>query len=138
LAPKQYAVLKTAQEYRETLLLATRGEAKGLGLVALRDNDRYSQFRDTLKNLLSLNTISQDQMRDQLLMMADLQKSGYALDVRQLFGDDYDRILRLKEKLVRFKHSQRDVQLLVEMFNKREAIRAELCSRWKDLQAKRK
>jgi hypothetical protein len=138
LALKDYRTLRTAQEYRETLLLATKGEAKGLGLVALRDNDRYSQFRDTLKNLLSLNTISQDQMRDQLLMMADLQKSGYALDVRQLFGDDYDRILRLKDKLVRFKRSQRDVELLVETFNKREAVRAELSSRWKGLQEKRK
>jgi len=138
LALKQYATLKTAHEYRESLILATRGEAKGLGLVALRDNDRYSQFRDTLKNLLSLNTISQDQMRDQLLMMADLQKSGYALDVRLLFGDDYDRILRLKDKLVRFKRSQRDVEMLVETFNKREATHHELCWRWKDLQAKRK
>jgi energy-coupling factor transporter ATP-binding protein EcfA2 len=138
LALKDYAPLRTAQEYREALLLSTRGEAKGFGVVALRDNDRYSQFRDTLKNLLSLNTISQDQMRDQLLMMADLQKSGYALDVRQLFGDDYDRILRLKEKLVRFKRSQRDVELVVETFNKLEAIRDELCSRWRDLQAKRK
>jgi hypothetical protein len=138
LALKDYAPLRTAQEYREALLLATRGEAKGFGVVALRDNDRYSQFRDTLKNLLSLNTISQDQMRDQLLMMADLQKSGYALDVRQLFGDDYDRILRLKEKLVRFKRSQHNVELVVETLNKREAIRDELCSRWRDLQAKRK
>jgi hypothetical protein len=138
LALKEYTTMKTAQEYRETLLLATRGEARGLGLVTLRDNDRYSQFRETLKNLLSLNTISQDQMRDQLLMMADLQKSGYALDVRQLFGDDYDRILKLKEKLVRFKRSQRDVQLLIDTCDKQEAIRIELCSRWKDLQARRK
>jgi hypothetical protein len=138
LALKQYATLKTAQEYRDTILLATRGEAKGLGLVALRDNDRYSQFRDTLKNLLSLNTISQDQMRDQLLMMADLQRSGYALDVRQLFGDDYDRILGLKDKLLRFKRAQRDVELLVETFNKRESVRIELSYRWRDLQAKRK
>ena len=138
LALKQYALIKTAQEYRESLLLTTKGEAKGLGLVALRDNDRYSQFRDTLKNLLSLSTISQEQMRDQLLMIADLPKSGYALDIRQLFGDDYDRILNLKDKLVRFKRSQRDIELLVETFKSREDIRADLCLRWKDLQAKRK
>jgi hypothetical protein len=138
LALKHYETLRTAQEYREALLLATRGEAKGLGLVAIRDNDRYSQFRDTLKNLLRLDTISQDQMRDQLLMMAELQKSGYALDVRQLFGDDYERILRLKEKLVRFKRSHSDVELLIDTFNNREGVRGELCSRWSDLQLKRK
>jgi hypothetical protein len=77
-------------------------------------------------------------MRDQLLMMADLQRSGYALDVRQLFGDDYDRILGLKDKLLRFKRAQRDVELLVETFNKRESVRIELSYRWRDLQAKRK
>src|SRR5260370_35483631 len=76
-------------------------------------------------------------MRDQLLLMADLPKSGYALDVRQLFGDDYDRILGLKEKLLRFKRAQRDVELLVETFDKQEAIRTELFWRWRDLQAKR-
>jgi hypothetical protein len=99
LSLKQYNVLRSAQEHRELLLLPTRGEGRGLGLVALRNNDRYPQFRDTLKNLLYLSTITQEQMCDRLLMLADLPTNRYALDVRELFGEDYDRITRLKSKL---------------------------------------
>ena len=92
LAARQFALVKTAHEHRELLLQATKGESRGVGLVALRDNDRYPQFRETLKNLLSLSTITQDQMRDRLLMLAGLSTEKYALDVRELFGEDYDKI----------------------------------------------
>ena len=100
LSRKQYAVLRNAQEHRELLLLPTRGEGRGLGLVALRDNDKYPHFRETLKNLLCLSTITQEQMRDRLLMLAGLPADRHALDVRELFGEDYDRITRLKAKLI--------------------------------------
>jgi hypothetical protein len=137
LSLKQYNVLKSAQEHRELLLSPTRGESRGLGLVALRDNDKYPQFRDTLKNLLYLSTITQEQMRDRLLMLADLPTNRYALDVRELFGEDYDRITRLKSKLIRFKKHQSQVELLVDAYARRDALRGELIYRWTDLQRKR-
>jgi len=136
LSLKQYNLLRSAQEHRELLLLPTRGEGRGLGLVALRDNDRYPQFRDTLKNLLYLSTITQEQMRDRLLMLADLPTSRYALDVRELFGEDYDRITRLKSKLIRFKKYQSEVELLIELRSRRDAFRCELIYRWTDLRGK--
>lgn len=137
LTRKQYTVLRTAQDHRELLLLATRGEERGLGLVALRDNDKYPQFRETLKNLLYLSTISQDQMRDRLLMLADLSTDKVALDVRDLFGEDYDRIVVRKGKLIRFKHHQSEVELLVDACAQRDALRGKLIYSWSDLREKR-
>ena len=137
LTRKQYTVLKTAQDHRELLLLATRGEGRGLGLVALRDNDKYPQFRETLKNLLYLSTISQDQMRDRLLMLADLSTEKVALDVRDLFGEDYDKIVERKRKLIRFKSHQSEVELLVDTCAQRDALRGKLIYCWSDLRAKR-
>ena len=137
LSLKQYLPIKNAQEQREILLLATKGDAKGIGLVALRDNDRYPQFRETLKNLLCLSTISQEQMRGQLLMLAGLPADGCALDVRELFGDDYDHILRRKEKLLRFKKHQSHVEMVVANGARRESLRNELAYRWRDMLPKR-
>ncbi|MBI4658155.1 MAG: hypothetical protein HY735_04765 [Verrucomicrobia bacterium] len=137
LSARQFTVLKSAQDHRELLLLPTKGESRGLGLVALRDNDKYPQFRETLKNLLCLSTITQDQMRDRLLMLAGLPVDKYALDVRELFGEDYDRILRLKHKLLRFKKHQGQVEHLVDLCARRDGLRGELLYRWSDLRAKR-
>jgi len=137
LSGRNYTALKSAQDHRELLLQATKGEGQGTGIVALRDNDKYPHFRETLKNLLCLSTITQDQMRDRLLMLAGLPTEKYALDVRELFGEDYERILRLKHKLVRFKKHQGQVELLVDTCARRDTLRGELIYRWSDLRGKR-
>jgi hypothetical protein len=137
LSLKNYRVLKNAQEHRELLLLSTKGEARGLGLVILRDNDRYAHFRETLKSLLCLSTISQDQMRSQVLMLAGFSADRQALNIREVFGEDYDRILAQKQRLVRFKKQQREIELLLQGSARRETFRGELIMRWRDLRSKR-
>jgi hypothetical protein len=137
LASRHFALLKTTHEHRELLLLATKGESRGVGLVALRDNERYPQFRETLKNLLSLSTITQDQMRERLLMLASLSTEKYALDVRELFGEDYDKIRERKRKLNRFKEHQSKVEVFVDLCGRRNRLRGELVYRWDDLRPKR-
>jgi hypothetical protein len=137
LSLKQYTLLKTAQEHRELLLMATKGDLKGIGLVALRDNDRYPQFRETLKNLLCLSTISQYQMRNQLLMLAGLPLDGHALNIRELFGDDYDLILSRRQKHLCFKKCQKQIEQLVATSARRDELRSELTYRWTDLFTKR-
>ena len=71
-AGKNYRVIRTAHEQRELLLPAAGANGRGLGIVALRDGDKYYHFRETLKDLLSLSAITQEQMRDRLLMRADI------------------------------------------------------------------
>lgn len=137
LSLKGYRVLKTAQEHREFLLLTTKGEARGAGLVILRENDRYGHFRETLKNLLSLSTISQDEMRRQLLMLASFSGERQALNIREVFGDDYDRILGRKQKLKLFKEQKEVIEGLLEANVSLQARRQELASRWRDLRLKR-
>ena len=135
LALKQFRSVKSAQEHRELLLPAANGY--GLGIVALRESDRYHHFRETLKNLLTLSAISQEQMRDRLLMLADIPPDRPAFDARVLFGDDYDRICNRREQLLKFKKNQAVVERLVSKFSERESIRGELAWRWDDLRTKR-
>ena len=137
LAVKQFRVIKSAQEQRELLLPDAGSDGRGLGIVALRDGDKYHHFRETLKNLLMLSAITQEQMRDRLLMLADLPPDGTAFDARSLFGEDYDRIRDRREQLATFKKNQALVERLVSQFAEREAARAELIWRWTDLRAKR-
>jgi energy-coupling factor transporter ATP-binding protein EcfA2 len=137
LALKQFRVIKSAQEQKELLLPALNGDARGLGIVALRDSDKYHHFRETLKNLLTLSAITQEQMRDRLLMLADIPLARPAFDARELFGDDYDRIRSRREKLLKFKKHQALVEQLVNKFAERETVRGELIWRWTDLRGKR-
>lgn len=136
LALKQFRAIKSAQEQRELLLPAVNGDGRGLGVVALHDSDKYHHFRETLKNLLALNAISQDQMRDGLLMLADIPPDRTAFDARELFGGDYDLICKRREQLLKFKKNQELVEHLVRGFDERETVRGELMWRWTDLRAK--
>jgi hypothetical protein len=137
LALKQFRVIKNAQEQKELLLPALGGNGRGLGIVALRDGDKYHHFRETLKNLLMLSAITQEEMRDRLLMHADIPPDRTAFDARELFGDDYDRVVTRREQLIKFKRNQPLVERLVDKFAEREATRAELVWRWIDLRVKR-
>jgi len=137
LALKNFRAIKSAEEHRELLLPPDGAGAPGLGIVALRDTDKYHQFRETLKNLLTLSAIAQEQMRDRVLMLAGIPPDRLALNARELFGEDYDRIRARRERLIRFKEHQDLVGRLVDKFAEREITRGELIFRWTDLHTKR-
>jgi len=105
------------------LLSPVKGNERGLGIVTLRDSDKYHHFRETLKNLLTLSAITQVQMRDRLLMLADIPPDRLAFDAREIFGDDYDRILARREQLMRFKKNKPHIEQLVGKFSEWEAAR---------------
>ena len=133
LALRTFRLIKSAQEHRELLLPSAGADGKGLGIVALRQPDRYRRFRESLKDLLSLSTINQEQMRERLLSLADVRTDVPALDVRRLFGDDYDRIRRLRDGVARFKKNEEQIRGLVDRFEKLTRIRGELITLWSDL-----
>ena len=135
LALKEFRVIKSAQEQKELLLPAASGDGRGLGIVALRNPDKYHHFRETLKNLLMLSAITQEQMRDRLLMLADIPPDRVAIDAREF--QDYDILENQKKQLKRFKDNKVLVERLVGRFNEREVARGELVWRWTDLRAKR-
>jgi hypothetical protein len=137
LAQKEFRLIKSAQEHRELLLPPAGVDGQGLGIVALRDPDRFRRFRESLKDLLSLSTISQEQMRERLLTLADVRVDLPAFDARKLFGDDYDQIRRRRDGLARFKKHEEQVRLLVQQFEELTQLRGELISRWSDLRNRR-
>ncbi len=137
LALKQFRPIKSAQEHRELLLPAYGADSKGLGIVALRDPDRFRRFRESLKDLLSLSTITQDQMRERLLTLADVRTDTPALDVRRLFGEDYDLIRRRREALARFKKHVVEVDAVVVNYADLAQTRGQLVSLWSALRNKR-
>lgn len=137
LALKDFRLVKSAAEHRELLLPPAGADGKGLGLVALREPDRFRRFRESLKDLLNLSTISQEQMRERLLTLADVRTDVPALDVRKLFGDDYDQIRRRRDGVARFKTNEEQVRGLVQKYGELATVRGELISRWSDLRAKR-
>jgi energy-coupling factor transporter ATP-binding protein EcfA2 len=138
LALKNFRAIRSAEEHRELLLPPDGAGAPGLGIVALRDPDKYHQFRETLKNLLTLSAITQEQMRDRVLMLANIAPDKMALNARELFGDDYDRIRERRERLLKFKDRQQLVGQFLDKFAERETARGELIYRWTDLGAKEK
>lgn len=137
LALRQYEKISTQQQHRELLLNPAGGNRSGLGIISLRDPDKYPHFRETLKNLLSLSTLTQEQMRDRLLMLADISPEAVAIDARLLFGEDYDRIRTRRDSLKRFKEHAAQVQVLVNRFHERESVRGGLIARWTRLRAQR-
>jgi hypothetical protein len=137
LSLKNLRKIKSAEEHKELLLPPVNGDARGLGIVALREREKFHQFRETLKNLLTLSTITQEQMRDRLLMLADIPPHLTAFDTRELFGNDYDRVVKQRDKLDKFKQNKTFVEKLVARFTEREIARGQLVWRWTDLRTKR-
>lgn len=138
LVERDYQSLKKPAEHRAILLSSAAQRNNGLGIVALKDGERFSDFRDTLKNLLNLANITQDQMRERLLMLAGLPTDYVAIDARRILGDDYEQLRRERDELTLFKSHQNDVQSIIQLFTERQVLWGQLNYRWQDLKARKK
>jgi hypothetical protein len=138
LVDRDYQSLKKPAEHRAILLSSVAQRSNGLGIVALKDGERYSDFRDTLKNLLNLANITQDQMRERMLMLAGLPTDYVAIDARRILGDDYEQLRRERDELTLFKAHEKDVQSIIRLFNERQVLWGQLNYRWQDLKARKK
>lgn len=136
LSLRHFKLLKPAR-HRELLLLPTKGEPDSAGLVALRQPDNFHNFRETFKNLLTLSSVTQDQMRDRLLMLAGMSENKLALDIRKVFGQEYDDIVRRRQELRAFKSNKDRIELLLRTCEARINLRRELMHRWSDLRSKK-
>ena len=137
LSLKQFKVLKSAQKHREFLLPPTKADPLSSGIVALRQPDNFHYFRETFKNLLTLSSVTQQQMRERLLMLADISGSRVALDIRKIFGQSYEDIIRRRDDLRAFKRNLDNIHELMKRADCRAQLRADLMHRWKDLRPKK-
>ena len=137
LVDRDFQLLNKAAEYRSVLLSGAGQRNNGLGIVALNDGERFSDFRDTLKNLLNLANISQNQMRERLLMLAGLPTDYIAIDARRLLGEDYEQLNRERGEFKQLKLHQDDVQQIIGLFNERQVLWGQLNYRWQDLKTRK-
>ncbi len=138
LAGKQYRELKEPQLHREALLVATKGESNGLGIVQLTENERYGHFKEVLKNLLSLRSIDQHEMKRSLLMLAGIPPGKPALEANRLMTEEFERIRDRRLKLNTLKSEQDRLRLYIERSTLRTELEGRLAVVHGDLMEKRR
>src|SRR6185436_8383293 len=89
------------------------------------------------KNLLSLANITQEQMRERLLMLAGLTTDYIAIDARRVLGQDYEDMKRELDELRQLQKHQKEIQGIIQLFNDRQVLRGQLNYRWLDLKARK-
>lgn len=138
LAAKQYRELKEPQLHREAILVATKGDSNGLGVVSLTENERYPHFKEVLKNLLSLRSIDQHEMKRSLLMLAGLPPSKPALEANKLMTEEFERIRDRRLKLSTLKSEQERLRTYIQRSEVRTALEGRLAAVHADLMEKRR
>ena len=138
LAGKQYRELKEPQLHREAILVATKGESNGLGVVQLTENERYSHIKEVLKNLLSLRSIDQHEMKRSLLMLASIPPSKPALESNRLMTEEFERIRDRRLKLNTLKSERERLEKYIGMSDVRFALESRLAFVYGDLMEKRR
>jgi DNA repair exonuclease SbcCD ATPase subunit len=138
LSARNYRELKDAAAHREAILVATKGESNGLGVVHLTEAERYAHFKEVLKNLLSLRSIDQHEMKRSLLMLAGLPPGKPALEANRLMTEDFERIRDRRLKLNTLKSERERLERYIDMSDGRFALEARLAFVYADLMEKRR
>ncbi|MEO8067805.1 MAG: hypothetical protein ABI599_08955 [Flavobacteriales bacterium] len=138
LSLKNYRELREPMAHREAILVATKGESNGLGLVSLTENERYPQFKEVLKNLLSLRSIDQAEMKRSLLMLAGIPPNKPALEASRLMTEEFERIRDRRHKLNTLRSEQERLQKYITMSVGRVALEARLAFVHAELQEKKR
>jgi len=138
LALRNYRELKEAQGHRDAILVATKGESNGLGIVHLVEADRYAHFKEVLKNLLSLRSIDQHEMKRSLLMLAGIPPNRPALEANRLMTEEFERIRDRRVKLNTLKSERERLEKYIDMSDGRMTLEARLALVYGDLMEKRR
>lgn len=138
LAEHNYRELREPQLLREALLVATKGESNGLGIVHLTETERYSHFKEVLKNLLSLRSIDQHEMKRSLMMLANLPPNKPALEANRLMTEEFERIRDRRVKLNTLKTERERLEKYIGMSDTRFSLEARLATVYSDLMEKRR
>ncbi|MFN9326841.1 MAG: hypothetical protein ACK6A5_15805, partial [Flavobacteriales bacterium] len=138
LSDRNFRVLRDAAGHREAILVATKGESNGLGVVHLTESDRYAHFKEVLKNLLSLRSIDQHEMKRSLLMLAGIPPNKPALEANRLMTEDFERIRDRRLKLNTLKSERERLEKYIDMSDGRFTLEARLAFVYADLMEKRR
>jgi energy-coupling factor transporter ATP-binding protein EcfA2 len=135
---RNYREMRDAAAHREAILVATKGESNGLGIVHLTETDRYAHFKEVLKNLLSLRSIDQHEMKRSLLMLAGIPPNKPALEANRLMTEEFERIRDRRLKLNTLKSEKERLEKYIDMSDGRMTLEARLALVYGDLMEKRR
>ncbi len=138
LSDRNFRVLRDAAAHREAILVATKGESNGLGVVHLTETERYAHFKEVLKNLLSLRSIDQHEMKRSLLMLASIPPNKPALEANRLMTEDFERIRDRRLKLNTLKSERERLEKYIDMSDVRFTLESRLAFVYADLMEKRR
>lgn len=138
LAQRNYRELKDAGMHRDSIMVATKGESNGLGVVHLNEVERYAHFKEVLKNLLSLRSIDQHEMKRSLLMLANIPPNKPALEANRLMTEDFERIRDRRLKLNTLKSEKERLEKYIGMSDTRFDLEARLATVYGELMEKRR
>ncbi|HMC97656.1 MAG TPA: hypothetical protein VKG92_08390, partial [Flavobacteriales bacterium] len=138
LALRNYKELRDAQAHRDAILVATKGESNGLGIVQLTEVDRYAHFKEVLKNLLSLRSLDQQEMKRNLLMLAGIPPNRPALEANRLMAEEFERIRDRRVKLNTLKTERERLEKYIVMSDVRMTLEVRLAKIFNDLMEKRR
>jgi energy-coupling factor transporter ATP-binding protein EcfA2 len=138
LEERGYRELKDPTAHREAILVATKGESNGLGLVSLTENERYGHFKEVLKNLLSLRSIDQAEMKRSLLMLAGIPPNKPALEANRLMTEEFERIRDRRVKLNTLKSEQDRLCKYIDLSDDRMKLEGSLAFVYGDLMEKKR
>lgn len=138
LEERNYRELKDPTAHREAILVATKGESNGLGLVSLTENERYGHFKEVLKNLLSLRSIDQAEMKRSLLMLAGIPPNKPALEANRLMTEEFERIRDRRVKLNTLKTEQDRLRKYIDLSDDRMRLEGSLAFVYGDLMEKKR
>ena len=138
LSGRDLRILRDAAAHREAILVATKGESNGLGVVHLTEAERYAHFKEVLKNLLSLRSIDQHEMKRSLLMLAGIPPGRPALEASRLMTEDFERIRDRRLKLNTLKSERERLEKYIGMSDVRFALESRLAFVYGDLMEKRR
>ncbi|MCB0766541.1 MAG: hypothetical protein KDB95_04955 [Flavobacteriales bacterium] len=138
LGERNYRELKDASAHRDAILIATKGESNGLGVVHLTETDRYAHFKEVLKNLLSLRSIDQHEMKRSLLMLASIPPNRPALEANRLMTEEFERIRDRRVKLNTLKSEKERLEKYIAMSDVRMGLEGRLATVYADLMEKRR
>ncbi|MCC6938385.1 MAG: hypothetical protein IT226_09200 [Flavobacteriales bacterium] len=138
LEQRNYRELREPQAHREAILVATKGESNGLGIVHLTEVERYAHFKEILKNLLSLRSIDQHEMKRSLLMLASIPPNKPALEANRLMTEEFERIRDRRMKLNTLKSERERLEKYIAMSDVRMTLEARLAHVYGDLMEKRR
>lgn len=137
LEKRNYRELKDPQAHREAILVATKGESNGLGVVHLTEADRYAHFKEVLKNLLSLRSIDQHEMKRSLLMLAGIPPNKPALEANRLMTEEFERIRDRRVKLNTLKSEKERLEVYIGRSEERRKLEGRLIQVHADLVQKK-